>query len=1016
MRDLTVYLGSSLLLVALLAACNRAETSRSLSKESLTELSTTLLPNFVLAEGFELELFAAEPLIKDPVAMEIDERGRIYVVEMPGYPLDVSGSGKVIQLIDSDQDGFPDRSRVFADGLALPTGIMRWKEGFLVTDAPDVLYLEDQDGDGRADVREVVLTGFARSNPQHNVNSPVWGLDNNIYLANEYYITTQQHADILGDKGSPIIFPKLPNSPQLPPNGDDRSIKFNPDTHLLENTSSRSQYGHTFDPWGRYFQTSNASHLHHEVISANYLQRKPHLLVADAQQYVPTYGHPIEVFPITRQPDYQLLTDIGTITSACAIHWYKGHTFPDSFHQVVFTAEPTHNLIHADKMQQQGASFISTPLTPKEEFLRSFDPWFRPVCIYQGPDEALYILDYYRKIIEHPEWMATEVNESGELYQGSQKGRIYRLIPKSTAGKSPPKFPNISLGEKAETEWVNYLFHPNIWYRQHAQRLLVDTKSAKLAEQIKVQLSQPIEGPGYVHALWALQGLGALSIETLRPALRAQEAGVRENALKLLEFYPDSLAGMLPELVELGQDPDERVRFQLMCTIGAIPDGQDLILSTLFDNLQNPWITLAAFTSPVLEEEEMFQWAQEKLGKEDQILHSQFYEMLGASWAAKPELSGLSGALGQAFSQKNAPWKAAFFAGIHSTLQHKQKGIKKLELHFEDFLMGSLDPSPEVRRACRNMVSLFPPASEERLRPILYRAESIIGDKGEVEGLRADAISLLATIFPERYDETFFAYLKSTEPPLLQLAAVKGLGKLPNNRGCQFLLENWSSITPPIRSSSIDEFMSSQPRMKMLLKAIEDSVVQASTLGWPRTVRLMNHDDTELKQYARRILAPKEEMGEDIIANYQAELPQGEAELGQSIYQQHCQSCHTYAGKGPIVYGPDLATLRNREAHSLLLDILYPNRSIADGYEIWNCTLRNGKQLAGIIDRENANSLILKMANGSEQIIPRNEVESLEAIPHSGMPVGLNGQISPKEMADLISFIKWGNYTAVNDH
>src|SRR5687768_15539137 len=175
------------------------------------------LRTFRLADGFQIELVAAEPLVGDPVAMEVDENGRLYVVEMPGYPLDVSGSGRVLLLHDDDADGRADRSTVFADSLVLPTGVMRWKKGILVTDSPEVWYLEDTNGDGRADVKEAVLTGFALSNPQHNTNGPVYGLDNWIYLANEGPVRTTRFADVFGDAGAPVHFPARPAGPRLPP-------------------------------------------------------------------------------------------------------------------------------------------------------------------------------------------------------------------------------------------------------------------------------------------------------------------------------------------------------------------------------------------------------------------------------------------------------------------------------------------------------------------------------------------------------------------------------------------------------------------------------------------------------------------------------------------------------------------------------------------------------------------------------------------------------------------------------
>ena len=943
--------------------------------------------------------------------MEIDEKGRIFVVEMPGYPLDVSGSGKIVQLIDSDADGKPDISQVFADKLVLPTGIMRWKAGFLVTDAPDVLYLEDSNGDGRADIRKNVLTGFARSNPQHNVNSPVYGLDNTIYLANEYYITTQQHADILGDKGSPIRFPDKPKGPQLPANGDDRSVRFNPDTDFLANTSSRTQYGHTFDPWGHYFQTSNASHLHHEVIEAPYLARKPQLLVADAQQYVPTYGHPIEVFPITDQPHYQLLTDIGTITSACAIHWYQNNSFPEVYQNVIFTAEPTHNLIHADFLLEEGSSFSSRSLFPEGEFLRSRAADFRPVFIYQGPDEGLFVLDYHRNIIEHPEWMSESVNKSGELYGGTDKGRIYRILPQSGTNS----IPSTDLSHISNTELVAHLFNPNSWYRRNAQRLIVDRKDPAFVELIQSALSKNSSDPGYVHALWALQGMEALSLDHLRLAWQSEEPGIRENAIRLLEFFPDSLPTLLPELTDISQDASDRVRFQFVCTLGGVPEAQDLVLETLFDNLQDPWITLAAFTSPSLEEKKLFAWAQERIGKVDNPNHSQFFNTLGSVWAAQDHIEDLQTALSLTFSRPDVYWKAPFFEGIYQGLAYKETRAQGLEAFHKDFLRASLAPSPQLRKAGRKMVSLFPPASEDELQPILRQAESLIGDPTQNPSWRADAIELLALIFPERYDETFFAYLKSTVPNPIQQAAVKGLGKLSQNRGCQYLLNQWNSLTPAIRDLSINQFMKDPERIRMLLAAIDEGAVQASSLGWPRTVRLMNHDDRELKAYARSILASGEEMNQAEWTSYAEELPKGNPELGYLVYQKHCQSCHTYKGEGKIAYGPDLSTLRNRESNSLLRDILDPNRSIADGYEIWSFTLKNGEQVAGILDTETATSLTLNLANGTKEILPRTEIETLQALPYSGMPTGLQGEINPKEMSDLISFIKRGvSYASTN--
>src|SRR5690554_974941 len=229
------------------------------------------LSTFELAEGFQIELIAAEPLIADPVAMEIDEHGNLYVVEMHGYPLDKSGSGNVKLLKDTDGDGTMDQSVVFADKLKFPTGIMRWKTGILVTDPPNLLYCEHTDGDGQADIRDTPLTGFAVSNPQHNFNTPVVALDNWIYLSNEPATTARVYTEEFSDLGSEVGYHQMTGGPVLPPNGGGRRVRLKPDELKLEAMSSASQFGQSIDPWGRHFLVSNANHIFHEVVREEYL-------------------------------------------------------------------------------------------------------------------------------------------------------------------------------------------------------------------------------------------------------------------------------------------------------------------------------------------------------------------------------------------------------------------------------------------------------------------------------------------------------------------------------------------------------------------------------------------------------------------------------------------------------------------------------------------------------------------------------------------------------------------------
>ena len=548
-----------LLIIFCLQACNE----KKITTGGLTPQQA--LPGFKLPDGFKIELVASEPMISDPVAMDVDEYGNMYVIELHGYPLDTAGLGKIKLLTDSDGDGIPDKSTLFADHLRMPTGIMRWKKGVIVVDVPDIIYLEDSDNDGKADIKKTMITGIALTNPQHIANTPIFGLDNWIYIAHMGTFTPRVSMEF-SDSGRIVRYVDNPAAKTLPRNADGRNIRFKPDTYEMEMLSGYSQYGHTFDNWGHHICTDNSDHLFHEVIAARYLQRNPNLLVADASDYIPDHGNNCEVYPITINPENQLLTGRGIITSSCGVTWYQGGLFPDSFNNVTFIAEPVSNIVHADRINEKGATFSASRVYQQKEFLASTDGWFRPVQFYIGPDGALYVIDYYRQIIEHPEWMSEETNKSGALYNGSDKGRIYRITPTSTAKMNWCN--KINLGKASTEELVKTLTSNNIWWRRNAQRLLMDRKDSSAIGLLKHLLDTTHSPTATVHALWTLDGFHATDAAILTKALHNATAGVRENAILLAELHLNDFPQLEKELLALQNDPSPKVRYQLLCTLG----------------------------------------------------------------------------------------------------------------------------------------------------------------------------------------------------------------------------------------------------------------------------------------------------------------------------------------------------------------------------------------------------------------------------------------------------------------
>lgn len=967
------------------------------------------LSTFELEDGFQIELVAGEPLISDPVDMEIDEFGRLYVVEMHGYPLDVSGSGRIKLLSDSDGDGMMDESTVFADSLILPTGIMRWKKGILVTDPPYVYYLEDSNGDGKADKKEIVLSGFAVSNPQHNVNSPRLGLDNWIYLGHEPAVTTKTYEEKFGDKGSEVFFPGKPDAARLTQNAGGRSVRFRPDSYQLELLASRTQYGHTFDSWGHRFVVNNSNHIIQDVISAKYLNRNPYLVVSESTQSISDHGNAAEVFPITKNPEHQLLTDVGVMTSACGITAYLGAAFPSEYDQAVFVAEPVSNIVHIDFLSDKETVFNAGRQHPEKEFLSSTDSWFRPVNMYVGPDGALYVVDYYRQIIEHPEWMAEEVVNSGALYNGTDKGRIYRITPKGTKPLNWSN--NLKMGDLTDEQLVEKLNDPNIWWRRNAQRLLLDRQSDQLPNGL-IEMVQNQKSPkGRVHALWTLEGMNKLSPDLIKSALDDPEPGVRENAIRLAELHLNEYPEIGGNLFKLKADKDAKVRFQLLCTLGFLdsPEAARVRKDLLFQDIDDDWMQVAALSAPFEESKHLMQAVLSSY-QEDNPGYASLLQRMSAMTGASLDQARILELIRKGTSnmpEGESSWQAPLLNGLAQGIQSKKVAGSSFQ-STEGMLVKAVfeNSSLPVRQASLQLLGVIGLTENTKSKDTMERARKLAGNKSLSEGERVLGVNFLALQNSEAYGFFLKSLIEPIEPLPVQLAAIKALGKIPDNSVAPFVLNQWASLTPEVRDEAINSLMANEERIALLLNALENGTVQTSNLGWRRSVTLMNHSNEILRTRSRKVINKDAGKGEEIVNQFQPALElKGALAKGKTVYESNCAVCHKMGPDLGLAFGPDLGSLKNRRAENIMSDILIPNLSIADGYDLWSIELQNGESLQGIIASETPTAILLRIAGGLERNISRQDIRSLKVLDISGMPSGLENSIDHQEMADLLAFI-----------
>jgi putative membrane-bound dehydrogenase-like protein len=973
------------------------------------------LATFRIAEGFRIELYAAEPLVSDPVAMEVDEYGRTYVVEMHGYPLDVSGTGRIVLLQDTNRDGRPDKSVVFADGLRLPTGIMRWKNGVIVTDPPDVLYFEDTNGDGKADVKRQILTGFARTNPQHGMNTPVYGMDNWIYLANEGPVRTIRYQELFGDGGSEIHFTSQPDAPRLPPDANGRSVRFRPDTRELEMLSSRSQYGHTFDAWGHHFLNTNNRHLFQEVIAARYLSRNPAFAPPTVIEQLPDYRQPADVFPITRDPEFQLLTDVGVMTAASGVTCYLADLFPPPYRGAAFVAEGAHNIVHVDAIREHGATFRASRMQEGREFLASTDAWFRPVSFYIGPDGALYVIDYYRKILEHPEWLDDRTAKSSDLYAGSDRGRIYRIVPE---GASPPSWADaLTLGNASAAELVQRLGDSNIWWRRQAQRLLIDRAPAE-AVALLTSLAAAADNPeGRVHALWTLEGLHKLQSAVIEAALRDPNPGVRENAIQIAELHLSDMPALAGSLLRMTSDANTRVRFQLLLTLGNLrsADAAAARNQLLFANVEDEWMQVAALSATGSDPLELWQSTVKRLMDADTPGGRALVAKIAGVAATGPDVRAPQEIL-RAVLQGSAVrwWTAPTLEGLASATRNDQRHNRGRDLDRE-LLAGRLFQAQDaaVRAAALQLLEILGLPSDSSSTALLNTAEALVRDAGADPGKRADAVRVLGMSDPSRYEQLLKTLLTRPERAPVQVAAVRVLAGIKGPQAAATFVDLWDRWTPAVRNEAIRGLVREPARIPVLLDAIASGKIKPTEIERPLRVRLMMVDDERQRDRARTLFAELTPIGgapaarDEVVARYRAVTAMnGDVERGHQVFTRVCSVCHQYRGEGGTAFGPDLGEVRNRLPGSLLVDILEPNHSIADRYELWEVELTDGSTVAGVIGAETPASVTFRMPGGGQTTVPRARIASMRASDVSAMPEGLEAQIDVQQMADLIAFIR----------
>jgi putative membrane-bound dehydrogenase-like protein len=509
------------------------------------------LASFRLADrDLQVELAAAEPLVESPVALAWDADGQLFVAEMRGYPT-TPGLGRVRLLVDRDDNGSYDDATVFADGLNFPTSVLPYRDGLLVIAAPDLLFLRDTDGDGRADDRRVLWTGFGLDQSQQlRANALHWGLDNHIYGAN-------------GRSDGELRRPDAPGAPDgRGVSLRTRDFRFDADLERVEAISGQSQFGQAHDDWGNRFLSWNTVPIRHVILESSDLTRAPEL----ATQGVLDIASPDDdrrIWTIGAGPPQFNSESALFYNALCGLTIYRANGLGPRYNGNAFVCESLLRVVTRRPLEPDGPTFIARRPETKREFLASRDRWFHPVFATTGPDGALWIVDFYREFVEHPDYVSDPQKKTQTAWRnGEERGRIWRV---SRAGAERTPIPRLS--NAALPDLVAGLAHPVSWWRETCQRLLVERQDRSIVPALELLARQGSE-LARTHALWTLDGLASLDDKLLIDALADRNPRVREQALRLSEPRLES-ADVIQAMIELTNDADAAVRFRLALSLGA---------------------------------------------------------------------------------------------------------------------------------------------------------------------------------------------------------------------------------------------------------------------------------------------------------------------------------------------------------------------------------------------------------------------------------------------------------------
>ncbi|HEX6883878.1 MAG TPA: PVC-type heme-binding CxxCH protein [Planctomycetota bacterium] len=967
----------------------------------------------VLHPDFALALIAAEPLVVNPISLDWDARGRMWVALTPSYPdkREFGGEARdeVVILADGDGDGRMDGRTVFADGLDLVTSLVLHEDGVIVAQAPEILWLRDTDGDDRADVRTVLYSGFGYGDTHAVVSNLRWGLDGWVYATQGYSGNASRHVTGADGKDHGHIGNGL--------------LRFRPDGSAIEMVSAygSNTWGLDFTSDGELlFTMANGSHLRHVVVEEAQLARgrlpgvESWHDVTDHQRVFPLRSH--------ERPPYQQIDFVGAFTGASGACLATGGAWPGDWDGGHFVCEPTVNLVHHDRLAPRGVTFQATKAR-EAEFLASTDLWFRPVHLRFGPDGALYVLDFYNQAAVHNDTRGPQhgpTNAAVRPDRDHAHGRIWRIQHRSARPMVAP-----DLARAGERERVGALSHPNAWVRGTALRLLCERPTLEPATQ-QALLTSAVNAPtpaGRLQTLWVLARRDPEALIAALPAtLRDPDPGVRKNALRAAATLDDwRLARVFPRPENLLDEPDARVRLVAAPLLARLlPQSAFPRLIELTRRLEDDWSRSAvlavaarrpaAFVQALLVEplapplERILRALVARVARANEL--GQAVELVTSLGERGARLSAVAvpvlEELARGLPAANRPWPSPRLDEALIRL------LRSSELEIALAALPLAARWSDSRKVADERAALG------------TRLGATVADEARPLELRLAALEALLALDARRAEglELAAGFLDPLHPLEVQGRVIELLG--PRVEAAPTLCARFGALSQPARERILVHLLARPEASAALLAALEAGEFRAAELGPQGLFRLRNHPDAPTAERARALLAGLvgvERSDKDaLVAELTPLVDQpGDAARGRILFEQNCGNCHTAAGaeaRGGV--GPDLTGMGAHGARELLPFLLDPNRAVEPAFLEYVAETVDGELIDGVIKRETSEALLFANSAG-EREVPRARLASLRSTGRSPMPTGFES-LGAEGLRDLLAFLagEWSGFRVLD--